>query len=1144
MNSQDVFHVFNLHSHIMYLVAKAVIRHRGLDPSRCAFVFTRGYRTPDDGEDGIARYPFPFPNWELAFYYGKDHERVRSNIAKIEKFIDTLTGGKPFHYYAQHTCSYYVNIIASYEKCISYSFLEEGIASYVDEERLVKLIMGNFPPRDDPDMVASNGSRLNTFERRFYNVSHPKFGYAYGVSPDSFPTAPKEKRVYFEDVFHPVELKKTEEGDAILILGNERWAQLQKPLGHAKFRKMLMWFVQNVLVAKGYRRVLYKLRNDTLQSDLNVYNRVFSENPQIEFVKIGDAHVLENVIKTLDVPVFVIASACGEYACQMGRDVYSLAKLYRHFDPGYAKTEHWFCVEHLEASGAKFIQYAPPKKKKPSDKIVYSFDIYDTLLTRKTATPGGIFTIIQDRLRKEYRKEYPVELVENFFYFRRLAEYVRYQKAGLSEISLEEIYRELNNLFKYVSWDPIKRIMDMEVEEEIRQTVPIEENIGKIRELLCRGERVVLISDMYLPEDVIRTILEKTDPVLGECTLYLSSAVGRKKARTGELFKYVCARENIRPENLRHVGDNESSDIAVPKSMGIGTSFYQTSAIHPVERRYLNEKSLFHQLIAGVSKRFRIDHPDASKLAAVGAMVSAPILYGYVDDVLKKAVAKGIKTLYFFARDGQVMLKIAKVINEAKNLDLDLRYLYCSRQSVLPAGIFWTSTEIYDWVFIQFTQITFRDFADRLELNPEKLLQAFPKHVRERIPGFDTKLDRDVIELLKATMCKTPAVRVLVEERAKRLRKLFIDYLKQEGVFDGGTIGIVDIGWKGLVQNMFFKIAASHKPDFKMVGFYFSFSSTCHHGYSHTNGRENYVESILPMTDLNPAFLVNFMETLCCSDHGTTLRYERKNNGEIVPVFSDNGFADPALIHDYHAALEWWSREYAAIETQFPDLPFTSKAILWKLVSHCSNPDADVAEAFGSLNFSGHQSDHHMNELAPVLGVLDVLRYYLTIGTKRQEVSWWLPGSVARSSRTVRCLNSLMKGLCQVYDALGRPVYRYGVNTVLRGIRLARRVAKLLVTPFAKAFQFVGRIFALPAAALVKKLVAPMVVRCVRSQGEELKKARNRVIDLEIRLAENQVHYRRLARTLDILEEEFRNIESIPENDGEIRKDDRQARAA
>lgn len=1131
MTHPDEFHIFSLHSHIVYLVAKAVIRERGLDPRRCAFVLTRDYQTPKDA-DGIPRHPFPFPNWDLSFYCGKNHEKIRANIRNIEKFIDRITGERDFHYYVQHTRSYYVNIIASYEKCIDYSFLEEGNTVYLAPKELASIKLNRIPPRNDRDMILSNASRLRTFDSQFFNTTHPRFGQAFGVSPDSFPMVPEDKRRCLADVFQEAELKESEKGDAILAFGNDRWAQLSKSLCIFRYEKMLNWFIQNVLVAKGYRRVLYKLRNDAAPSDRNLYTRLFRNHPEIEFVQLDESFVLENVIKTLDVPVYIISSSCGLYARQMGRKVYSLARLYRHFDPGYAKMRQWGTIEFLDRSGVEFIEYTEPKRPekaaegKVAGRKVYGFDVYDTLITRKVATPSGIFTLVQDRLRKECRAAYPSELVENFCYFRKLAEHSCYTVAGEGEITLEKIYRKLHGLFHYVDRPKIERIMQMEIEEEIRWTVPIEENIERIRRLLERNERVVLISDMYLPEAVLRSILDKADPILKKCKLYLSSSVGLKKTRRGRLFQHVCKQEGILPENLWHVGDNESADFKIPQSLGIGAAKYKRSELHHVERSYLVEKTLFHQLIAGVSRRFRIVHPKASSLADVGAMVTAPILYGFVDDTLKKAAARGIKTLYFSGRGGRILLEIAEIVNETGNWNLNLRLLHCSGPSLLPAGIIWTNTEIYDWLFDRFPRSTFRDVAKRLRLDAEELSCAFPAEVREILPDFNVILDKEALDLLKKHLCKTIAVRALIEGRAKRLRELFLDYLKQEGVFDDETVGVVDIGWEGLVQNTFFKIAASRKPGFKMLGFSFIASPDEHHGYSHANVRENYIETILPGTESDPAFLADFMETLCCPNHGTTVDYEKTKGEKIVPVFGENVFVAPLNIREYHDALLWWTKEYANLEKQLPGLPFPPKAILRKLLSNCSDPHPDVAEAFGSLELSGQQNSRDIRELAPVLGVCDVLRYYLTKDGS-QKVSRWMSGSLARSPRFVQGLSALLAWAVATDAVFFEPHRKQWAQSL--GDFFKGKTWKTLTSPFIWFGKTLGGLADICASGMIRLVAAP-IRKSVLPELKGLEESENHLVALDLDMVSLYACFSRTGFAMQKLEEELQILQNRVKN--------------
>ena len=69
-------------------------------------------------------------------------------------------------------------------------------------------------------------------------------------------------------------------------------------------------------------------------------------------------------------------------------------------------------------------------------------------------------------------------------------------------------------------------------------------------------------------------------------------------------------------------------------------------------------------------------------LVRVTAQVTAPVLFLYVWHVLEQAERMGLKRLYFLARDGYIMLEIAREIARVCPVSLDLRYLYCSESSL------------------------------------------------------------------------------------------------------------------------------------------------------------------------------------------------------------------------------------------------------------------------------------------------------------------------------------------------------------------------------------------------------------------------------------------------------------------------------
>ena len=81
----------------------------------------------------------------------------------------------------------------------------------------------------------------------------------------------------------------------------------------------------------------------------------------------------------------------------------------------------------------------------------------------------------------------------------------------------------------------------------------------------------------------------------------------------------------------------------------------------------------------------RLEDPHLRAVDEVGRWVAAPLLVPYVLWLLCDARARGLKRLYFVARDGQVLLAIARRLAPRVGFDGELRYLYGSRRSWEPA---------------------------------------------------------------------------------------------------------------------------------------------------------------------------------------------------------------------------------------------------------------------------------------------------------------------------------------------------------------------------------------------------------------------------------------------------------------------------
>ena len=177
------------------------------------------------------------------------------------------------------------------------------------------------------------------------------------------------------------------------------------------------------------------------------------------------------------------------------------------------------------------------KLQKKCDEL-YSFDIFDTLVTRRTAIPTGIFAIMQSKLRGS---KFSSLLQHNFYKIRIGSEELARQNKRIlkktPEVTLDDIYKVIQ-FNESLSDSEIVFLKKLELENEKCNVVVLSNNLLKLKELCKRGKRVVLISDMYLTSEQIHYIIDDLDPVFRDLKIYVSCEYGVAK-HTGDLPHFL-----------------------------------------------------------------------------------------------------------------------------------------------------------------------------------------------------------------------------------------------------------------------------------------------------------------------------------------------------------------------------------------------------------------------------------------------------------------------------------------------------------------------------------------------------------------------------------------------------------------------------
>lgn len=496
----------------------------------------------------------------------------------------------------------------------------------------------------------------------------------------------------------------------------------------------------------------------------------------------------------------------------------------------------------------------------------YSFDIFDTLFTRRTAVPVGIFKIMQYKLGKE--SDCPDFIADNFFTLRTETELYlrknRFNLFGAEDVTLDEIYDSLNSNYNLGS-ELTDKIKNLEIQLEINNVVPLRKNIELYKKLKSdKNNNVILISDMYLPEDVIRRMLIKADSCLEDAKLYLSCECNHKTKHYGSLYNYVKNSENISVKEWFHYGDNPHADIKRANECGISTKLLPQLGTSRIDNFLLNcaPKNCIIDAIAGASRLGR--KSIMSEAYKLGLDITAPLLYSFVNYVLNNAIANNYLDLYFVARDGYILKVIADKIINKRNLKIKTHYLYGSRYAWRLAN-----ESNYD-LLIDFI---FDDFKYDREVTASVLAWKLKIDIAHIHRYFGDKLnklssDKKYRDLLK----KNAEFKEFLIDCHNKKRQLLIKYMKQECGLNPHNIVLVDLDGSGRTNDCLQSVLSE---DMNCVIHSYYFLQFFNTEQSDKSRKYSYF--------LSDSYFTNWIELLTCNVEGQCIGYE-ENSGIVKPI--------------------------------------------------------------------------------------------------------------------------------------------------------------------------------------------------------------------------------------------------------------------
>lgn len=428
-----------------------------------------------------------------------------------------------------------------------------------------------------------------------------------------------------------------------------------------------------------------------------------------------------------------------------------------------------------------------------------SFDVFDTLIKRNVPFPQSVFMLVEREACKKYG-----DGLSGFAVNRKKAETDARRTCSGEEISFADIYQQLGN---YYSEEKIIWLQKKELDLEYMVCIRNHELYEVYRSCLRSGKKIIITSDMYLPEDSIKRMLVKCGIEKWDY-LFLSSETGLTKA-SGNMYGYILDTLKIDPDSMLHLGDNRISDVRKPREYGIA-SLYAASGYSNVRYPGTATYGISDECAKAFIKNTISEIKAPMKL---GYECFGPLLFGFTVWLMKDIQDNGIRDVYFLSRDGYILKEAFDILNDDKE-KISSHYLYASRRAfripMLANGlayeefirrIFWGET-----VFI-------KDFIGLLGIEDPDEAGFYLKEKQDYCINKKELGDDEVFKKIYYEITGR------IRSKATEEKEALLRYMCEERIGENKT-AVVDIGWHGNMQLNLTELLSEGTAESDICGYY------------------------------------------------------------------------------------------------------------------------------------------------------------------------------------------------------------------------------------------------------------------------------------------------------------------------------------
>jgi predicted HAD superfamily hydrolase len=529
---------------------------------------------------------------------------------------------------------------------------------------------------------------------------------------------------------------------------------------------------------------------------------------------------------------------------------------------------------------------------------IISFDVFDTLIQR-IVSPKLLYLSMENELKLS-RSADGVEFA------RRRIEAEKYIASKKQNYNLDDIYST-----PYFNESENRQfLINMEKQYEINNVIT-NASAKRMYDAVSGKIPIVCVSDMYFDSDTIGSMLNKNgyNNIL---KLYVSNECCASK-RQGDIWKLVCTEQDITNNEMLHIGDAIRSDYIIPKTKNIKTVYFKKNEdLQPSENYYYN----------------------------LGYGIFGPILYEFCKWIYEQ---KNEEKILFLSREGEFLEKCFKIIYPNEETEI----LYISRDAAVKGVAY---------MFLQ--QGSFGELFNIMSLGRIETVEGILKRLGLDNTEIIGLFENNGISRHKVIDNKTVS---FMDVHKDKFMDILRDYDRPFESYIETKIRnknlVVDVGWRGSMQNMLSQYLQLKHSDKKIFGLYL--------GVNNNFDKKGYLYDKKCKMHHQILNFSGLIEILFMPEHGSIRGYMVENE-EVKPIMDKCEFSDDSMmqIKCFQEGAYSFINDASKLNTKFDKYKYVNQLI----TMGCRPRKTDI-EKLGNIEFYDYSRIFKLVETENILRI-------------------------------------------------------------------------------------------------------------------------------------------------------------------------------